>query len=67
VLLKANKQQVSPVMTQKEADILFRDINIEQNGIHVLNYAAYYALRLGGFVAWKGHRKAGCTVELYDK
>jgi len=67
VLLKANKHQVSPVMTQKEADILFRDINIEQNGIHVLNYAAYYALRLGGFVAWKGHRKAGCKVELYDK
>ena len=67
VLLKANKREVSAVMTQKEADKLFRDINIEQNGIHALNYAAYYALRLGGFVAWKGHRKAGCKIELYDR
>jgi hypothetical protein len=67
VLLKANKREVSAVMTQKEADKLFRDINIEQNGIHALNYAAYYALCLGGFVAWKGHRKAGCKIELYDR
>ena len=44
-------------MNQKEADQIFRDINIEQNGFHFLNYLAYWALRIGGFVAWRGHRK----------
>jgi len=45
------------IMNQKEADIIFRDINIEINGFHFLNYLAFWALRLGGFVAWNGHRK----------
>jgi hypothetical protein len=40
-------------------DIIFRDINIDVNGFKVINYIAYYALRLGGFFAWKGHRKVG--------
>jgi hypothetical protein len=40
-------------------DQTFRDINIEVNGFRVVNYLAYYALRLGGFFAWKGHRKRG--------
>lgn len=62
VLCKANKVQVSDTFTQKQADQLFRDINIEQNGIHVLNWAAYLALRAGGFVAWNGHRKANCKL-----
>jgi len=62
VLLKQNKLKTSSKMTQKQADQLFRDINIEQNGIHVLNYAAYYALRLGGFVAWNGHRKVNAKA-----
>ena len=44
-------------MNQKQADIMFRDINIEQNGFHFLNYLAYWALRVGGFMAWNGHRK----------
>ena len=44
-------------MNQKEADQIFRDINIEINGFHFLNYLAYWALRIGGFVAWNGHRK----------
>ena len=48
--------------TQKEMDIIFRDINIEQNGFHFLNYLAYWALRLGGFVAWNGHRKRNCKI-----
>ena len=50
------------VMTQKEADKFFLDINIEQNGFHFLNYLAYWALRVGGFVAWNGHRKVGAKV-----
>ena len=62
VFLKKGKKETSSVMTQKQADELFRDINIEQNGFHLLNYLAYWALRLGGFVAWNGHRKRNCKV-----
>lgn len=42
---------------QKWMDELFRDICIEVNGFKLLNYLAYWALRIGGFVAWNGHRK----------
>ena len=48
--------------TQKDMDIIFRDINIEQNGFHFLNYLSYWALRLGGFAAWNGHRKRNCKI-----
>lgn len=61
-LLKADKKTTMGDLTQKEADVIFRDINIEQNGFHLLNYLAYWALRLGGFVAWNGHRKRNCKV-----
>jgi hypothetical protein len=60
VLVKKGKKEVSEVMNQKQADQLFRDINIEQNGFHFLNNLAYWALRIGGFVAWNGHRKRNC-------
>ena len=63
VLLKKGKKSTSEPMTQKEADQLFRDINIEQNGFHLLNNLAYWALRIGGFVAWNGHRKRGETIQ----
>ena len=64
-LLKKDKKTVGPwlvgqktdKLTQKQADVIFRDINIEQNGFIVMNYLAYWALRVGGFVAWNGHRK----------
>ncbi len=59
VLLKKGKKNTSHVMTQKQADQTFRDINIEVNGFRFINYLAYYALRLGGFMAWNGHRKRG--------
>jgi len=59
VLLQKNKKESGHVMTQKQADQTFRDINIEVNGFRLLNNLAYYALRLGGFVAWNGHRKVG--------
>ena len=62
VLLKKGKKSTSKRMNQKQADQLFRDINIEQNGIHVLNWAAYLALRAGGFVAWNGHRKVNAQI-----
>ena len=38
-------------------DKLFRDICIEVNGFKLLNYLAYWALRVAGFAAWNGHRK----------
>ena len=61
-LLKKNKKDTTHTLTQKEADIIFRDINIEQNGFHLMNYLAYWALRLAGFVAWNGHRKRNCKI-----
>jgi hypothetical protein len=62
VLLHKNKKDTSLPMNQKKADQLFRDINIEQNGFHLLNNLAYWALRLGGFVAWNGHRKRNAKI-----
>ena len=57
VLLKKDKT-VARVYEQKEADVLFRDIGISVNGFVFMNYLAYYALRLAGFVAWSKHRRA---------
>ena len=45
------------LVDQKKADQIFRDINIEVNGFYFMNYLAYWSLRLGGWVAWNGHRK----------
>ena len=45
------------VVDQKRADQIFRDINIVVNGFYTMNYLAYWSLRIGGFVAWNGHRK----------
>ena len=51
------KNKTLLVLDQKGADKIFRDINIEVNGFRFLSYLAYWALRVGGFVAWNGHRK----------
>tara|TARA_B100000963_G_scaffold307617_1_gene282707 strand:- start:6 stop:593 length:588 start_codon:yes stop_codon:yes gene_type:complete len=48
--------------SQKWMDETFRDINIEVNGFYFLNYLAYWALRLGGFVAWNKHRKVNAKI-----
>jgi hypothetical protein len=56
-LLKKGKKETSKIYTQKETDIIFRDINIEVNGFVVLNYLAYWGLRLGGWLTWRSHRK----------
>lgn len=56
-LVKKGQKETSPLMNQKEADIIFRDICIEQNGFHLLNHLAYWSLRIAGFVAWNGNRK----------
>ena len=51
------------VVDQKKADQIFRDINIEVNGFYFMNYLAYWSLRLGGFVAWNGHRKRNAKIK----
>ena len=56
-LLEVNKKKTMGDLTQKRADEIFRDINIVLNGFYTMNYLAYWSLRLGGFVAWNGHRK----------
>jgi hypothetical protein len=61
--LKKKGKGTYGILTQKDADVIFRDINIEQNGFHFLNYLAYWALRLGGFVAWNGHRKVNAKIK----
>ena len=62
-LLRKYGKETMGVLTQKKADEIFRDINIEQNGFHFLNYLAYWALRVGGFMAWNGHRKVNAKIE----
>ena len=57
ILLQKGKKKSKSVSTQNEADKIFRDININVNGFRFINYLAYYALVIGGFAAWKGHRK----------
>jgi len=61
-LLSANKKDTLGTISQKRADEIFRDININVNGFYLMNYLAYYSLRLGGFVAWNGHRKRNAKI-----
>lgn len=42
---------------RKWFDQTFRDINIIVNGFVTLNYLAYYAVRLGGWVPWSKYKK----------
>jgi len=58
-----NDKDALLIVNQHEADKIFRDINIEVNGFHFLNYLAYWALRIGGFIAWNGHRKNNAKIE----
>lgn len=58
-----NKKDPLLVVNQKRADQIFRDINIEVNGFYLMNYLAYWSLRLGGFIAWRGHRKRNAKIE----
>jgi|TARA_B100001964_G_scaffold45552_1_gene50755 hypothetical protein len=62
-LLKKNKTDTLGVISQKHSDEIFRDINIGINGFYLMNYLAYYSLRLGGFMAWNKHRKVGAKIK----
>ena len=59
----ADKKGQLLLVDQKKADEIFRDINIEVNGFYFMNYLAYWSLRLGGFVAWNGHRKRNAQIK----
>ena len=58
-------EEGAPLMlvNQKDSDRIFRDINIEVNGFYSMNYLAYWSLRLGGWVAWNGHRKRNAKIK----
>ena len=62
-LLKVDKKDTMGELTQKKADEIFRDINIIVNGFYTMNRLAYWSLRIGGFVAWNGHRKRDAKIE----
>ena len=61
-LLRENKKDTMGDVSQKKADEIFRDINIGVNGFYLMNYLAYYSLRLGGFLAWNKHRKVNAKI-----
>ena len=63
LLRQGPKKQTMGVITQKKADEIFRDINIGVNGFYLMNYLAYWSLRLGGFVAWNKHRKVNAKIK----
>ena len=63
-LLKSDKKNTMGIITQKKADEIFRDINIDNNGFYFLNYLAYWALRVGGFMAWNSHRKVNAKIDV---
>jgi len=56
-LLCKGKKKTIGMKTQSQLDVIFRDVNIVQNGFRLINYLAYYGLKLGGFAAWNKHRK----------
>ena len=62
-LLKKNKKDTIGIKDQKWMDKTFRDINIYVNGFYTMNYLSYWALRIGGFVAWNGHRKRNAKIK----
>ena len=62
-LLKKNKTDTLGTISQKRADEIFRDIGIGVNGFYLMNYLAYYSLRLGGFMAWNKHRKVNAKIK----
>lgn len=64
LVINENEKRLSDKFSRKKSDLLFREICIEQNGFHVMNYLAYYSLRLFGFISWNKHRKNRKTLQL---
>ena len=38
-------------------DRLFKEVGREVNGVNIVNWIAWAAVRVGGWLAWNGHRK----------
>ena len=62
-LLKKNKKETIGTKDPAWMDGTFRDINIYVNGFYSMNYLSYWSLRLGGFLAWNGHRKRNAKID----
>ncbi len=62
-LLKKDKKDTIGTKDQAWMDKTFRDINIYVNGFYTMNYLSYWALRIGGFMAWNGHRKRNAKIK----
>ena len=58
-----SKKDAILLLDQKKSDQIFRDINIEINGFYLMNYLAYWSLRIGGFMAWNKHRKVNAKIK----
>ena len=67
--IKIDKKQVKVTKDGYFAFGIGRDrkydlvINIEVNGFYSMNYLSYWSLRIGGFVAWNGHRKRNAKIK----
>jgi len=46
---------------RKDWDKLFRSMGQEINGFSFVNFISWFALWLGGWLVWRGHRKANKT------
>jgi len=64
-LLCKGKKKAIGMKTQSQLDVIFRDVNIVQNGFRLINYLAYYGLKLGGFAAWNKHRKVNAKWNIH--
>ena len=62
LIIERAEKQIT-LLDKAEADRIFRDINIEVNGFHLLNYLTYWVLRGFGFVAWNKHRKVNAKIK----
>ena len=60
---RTDKKGSLMLVDQKKADQIFRDINIGVNDFYLMNYLAYWSLRLGGFLAWNKHRKVNAKIK----
>ncbi|WP_223842360.1 DUF1353 domain-containing protein [Methylotuvimicrobium alcaliphilum] len=47
--------------SRKDWDKLFRSMGQEVNGFSFVNFISWFALWLGGWLVWRGHRKTNKT------
>ena len=50
--------QIEPYMEnvgRKAWDDLFRDVGLQVNGFAIIDFIAWFGVRVGGFLAWRKH------------